>query len=87
MFGLEGHGTAKGPVETQNVVIQKCPVDGRIQLEQGITRTEPIQLLHLGSSDRSHRASQPKFGREVREEALVTRNHHGRRPLAGGDAE
>ncbi len=87
VFRLEGQRAAKGLVETEDLVIQQRPVDGRIQLEQRIARTEPIQLLDFGGSDRSHGSSQLKFDREVREEPLVTRNHHGRRPLAGGDAE
>ena len=75
-------GPAKRPVKAQNVIVQERTIDRRIKLQHGIAWPKPLKLLHVGRAHGGDRHAQPKLQRDIRQQTLVTRDHHSRRPLA-----
>ena len=87
VFRLELDGSPEGSVESEDVVVQKRPIDGRIKFEEWISRAEPVELLDLVGTNSGNSPTQAEFGRYVREQTLMTRDDDLGRPFARLDAE
>jgi hypothetical protein len=83
LFGHEPHGIAERVVDLEHVLGNGAKVERRVRLDDRLASLEVCEVANFLGAERLDRARVAHFLSDVREESLVARDHHLRRPAAG----
>ena len=87
VLGLELHRVAERVVEVQHVVREDLRVERRVGREHRLAALEVLQVAKGRRRHHLQRPHRPHFVGDVGGQRLVPRDHHGRGPAPGRDAE